>query len=344
MKKILFIISSLQNLGGTERVATTIANELAQRYDITILSKNLDNKPNAYTLSPVVKDIKFKVNDFFFLTSVKSYIKTNSPDIVVIHTMSKLTPMLILSGVKNDSIWSLEHISYEFHNKSFRFLRRILYKNLDKVLVFTETQKIIFNDFCNEVNIIKNPSPISIKDSSYDSESKKIVSIGRLTYQKGYERLLKSWALLEKDNPKWSLHIYGEGEDKQKLLSLIKQLNLSNVYLEGQVSEIINIYDTASFYVMSSRFEGLPMVLIEAQSRGLPIISFDCPTGPREIIEDNINGYLVSDGDINSLANAMIDLIHNPNKRLSMSDQAKISAERFVISNVIDDWDNLLAQ
>lgn len=340
MKKIFFIISSLQSLGGTERVVATLANHLCKVYDITILSQDLNIKDNAYPLDPSIKDIKSPKGSLNFILHIKKHIKYENPDFVVIHTMSKLTPILLLSGITARRLWSMEHISYEFHNKLFQQLRVLLYSKLDKVLVFTENQKEIYANFSTNVDIIKNPSPLDINNKAYNKDSKTIISIGRLTYQKGYDILIKSWAEIERSHPNWSLNIYGEGEDKKDLIRLIKKYSLKNIHLKGQTFDICSIYDSASFYVMSSRYEGLPMVLIEAQSRGLPIVSFDCPTGPNEIVKNGVNGILTPPNDYVCLSKNIDTLIKNPSIRSKMSTKSLELSKQFLTSEVAKSWIN----
>lgn len=338
MKKIMFIISSLQGLGGTERVVTTLANSLSKKYNVTIISRNINGGDNAYLLDTSVNDVKTNNGNLGFLFFIKKYVTHHHPDYVVVHTMSKLTPMFLLSGVKAKRIWSMEHISYEFHNMIYQKLRRLLYNRLDKILVFTEDQKKIYLEFNDNVSIVRNPCPLDIVDQTYNKNSKDIISIGRLTYQKGYDLLIESWALIEKKHPDWHLHIYGEGEDRESLNSLINKYSLKNVHLKGQVLDVCNVYDSASFYVMSSRYEGLPMVLIEAQSRGLPLVSFDCPTGPREIVKEDINGILIPPNDIIGLSKSIERLIESPESRSQMSTMSKRLSKQFLTTEVVNSW------
>lgn len=338
--KICFIISSLLSLGGTERVAVSLANELSKKNEVVIISRNAGYP--AYSLLNSVKDVRVLGNYLTFAKRLKSILLVESPDLVIVHTMSKLTPYLLLSGLKTKKLWSLEHISYQFHSVMFRLARKILYNKLDRVLVFTASQQQIFSQFCKKVDIIRNPSPLEITNLDYNKSSRKIISIGRLTHQKGYDLLIEAWKIIEKRNPSWSFFIYGDGELKNTLAKKIKFYRLSNIYLCGQERQIEKIYDSASFYVMSSRYEGLPMVLIEAQSRGLPIVSFLCPTGPEEIVSNNNTGYLVECGNIQALARAMESLILNPDIRERMSFCAKVNAEYFSTQSVVSLWEDLI--
>ena len=339
---IIFIINSLESRGGSERVASLLASHLSVHYKITILSRYSINKKNAYYLDLKVNDIKFTGSTFAFLMKCKQYIAQNNSAIVIIHTMSKLTPVLLISGTKSKNIWSLEHISFSFHNIIFRLLRYVLYKKLDKVITLTKEDARSYDFIADKVSTIANTNPLEIRRSNSVLASKVIVSIGRLTYQKGYDLLIEAWALVESKNPNWMLHIYGEGEDRSKIEKLIAEKGIKNIFLKGLTDDIQSVYDSASFYVMSSRFEGLPVVLIEAQSRGLPIVSFDCPSGPAEIIQDGINGYLVENSNIEMLAYRIGLLIKDESLRREFSKNALISAKRFEPEIIIKQWIDLI--
>lgn len=339
---IIFIINSLEHRGGTERVIALLANYLSRHLEITVLSKHFHSGTNAYQLDNNIKDIKLSSNNFTFIKQCRGYINKNNPDLIIIHTMSKLTPILLLAGIKADNVWSLEHISFGFHSSLFRYLRHKLYKKLDKVITLTQEDAKNYEFIADKVSVIANSNPLPIRQSVDSLDSKNIVSIGRLTPQKGYDLLIKSWSLVEKKHPDWSLHIYGEGEDKAKLEELITRFNLQNITLKGITNNIQAVYDTAEFYVMSSRHEGFGMVLIEAQSRGLPIVSFDCPSGPAEIISNNIDGYLVENGNTNMLANRISRLIENESIRREFSDNALLSAEHFEPEKIMSQWIDLI--
>lgn len=339
---LIFIINSLEDRGGTERVASLLANELSTFYRITILSRQANTSANAYYLSDRVKDVKFQGNNWHFINQCKQYIYSNHPDIVLIHTMSKLTSALLLNGIKAKNIWSLEHISYDSHSWIFKQLRKQLYSKLDRIITLTNNDAINYKQFSNNVKTIANATPLKIKKSSYQNNSKIIVSIGRLTCQKGYDYLIRAWSLVEKSYPDWSLYIYGEGESREKLEQMVRNHKLSNIRLKGMTNNVQNVYDNAAFYVMSSRFEGLPVVLIEAQSRGLPIVSFDCPLGPAEIISEGIDGYLVENGNVEMLAERIAYLIDNESIRQAFSANALISAKRFEPEQIINQWITLI--
>src|SRR5690606_11979601 len=174
---------------------------------------------------------------------------------------------------------------------------------VDKILVLSEDDKHNYNSFHKNVFLIKNPSPFEVKkDLKYNIESRTIISLGRLTHQKGYDLLLKAWAKIEDLYPEWNIEIYGDGNDLEKLLDIKDKLKLERIEFKGLTDNTPQVYEKASFFVMSSRFEGFGMVLIESHSFGLPTVSFNCPFGPSDIIEHEYNGLLIENGNIDKLA------------------------------------------
>ena len=339
--KIAFIIASLEGYGGTNRVATLLANGLSSHHDITIVSRY--SLENTYPLNDEVKDIKFTGNNLSFLWQCRQYIDDRSFDVVIIHTMSKLTPALLVAGVKANAIWSFEHTSYELHSWRYKRLRKRLYHKLSKVVTLNHSDEQHYIDLCQSVSLVSNPAPLEISGTVCDNSSKTIVSLGRLAPEKGYDLLIEAWSQIEQDYPMWSLDIHGDGEEQEKLNKMIVDRRLKNVGLKGVAHDVQAVYDDASFYVMSSNYEGFGMVLIEAQSRGLPIVSFDCPSGPAEIVHHGIDGILVQNGNVLALAEAMIHMIENPQLRQAMAREALQSARTYHLDTVIDKWLALLA-
>ena len=344
MKKIVFVITSLQNLGGTERVVTFLANELSKYYEITILSQKVNANSKTFPLESQVTDIRLESSAIKFPLAVKKYINLNSPDLVVIHTMTKLTPILLLLGTKSKNLWSLEHTSYLFSSKTYRLLRKFLYSRLTKVVTLTEKDKIHYKKINKNVNVIYNASPIPITQSHYCSDSKTVVSIGQLEDHKGFDLLLKAWKPIDSLHPDWTLHIYGKGSKLEILKQYCKTHNLKSVRFMGLTDKPHEVYDSAAIYVMCSRFEGLGLVLLEAQSRGLPTVSFDCPYGPSEIINNNKDGFLVPPENIENMTEALLKLIENATLREQYSRAALDNAKKFEKQHIIKKWIDMIEE
>jgi glycosyltransferase involved in cell wall biosynthesis len=176
-------------------------------------------------------------------------------------------------------------------------------------------------------------------------EEKAVVAAGRLTGQKGFDLLIRAYALVAREEPEWKLRIYGDGNLREELVELIAELGLEDsVYLMGATTEIGKELARGSVFALSSRFEGFGMVLVEAMSKGLPVVSFDCPRGPAEIVEDGVDGLLVPNGDIEALARALVELIRDEGRRKSFGAAGLVKSRSYEIGPIGKRWDTLLAE
>lgn len=339
MKKILFVIYGLHNKGGSERVTVELANALSKKYDIHIIYK--ESSHIAYKLDQRVKLVTVDKSGVALLFSIKKHIKDHDYDVVVIHSMNRLTVGLLLTGLTHPFLISLEHTSSINSSYFIRFLKKLIFNKINKVIVLSKKDKNFYDNFHNSVYVIYNPSPFSI-EKKYHSKNKKIISIGSLDKNKGFDRLIEAWKKVELYDNDFVLEIYGEGEERKKLEMLIEKYRLKRVFLMGKTENVYDVYKTAAFFVMTSHFEGLPMVLIEAQSLGLPIISYDCPNGPAEIVNHNINGYLVENNNQENLTEKILELIKNEGIRNQFSDNAILSAKKFRKEIIVQKWIDII--
>ena len=174
------------------------------------------------------------------------------------------------------------------------------------------------------------------------STSKKVIAIGRYTYQKGIDLLLQAWQKVSQRHPDWELQVFGDGA-RESYLQLAENLNISHsCHLNPPTNKITDKLIESSIFVLSSRYEGMPMVLGEAMAHGLPPVSFTCPCGPRDIIMDGENGLLVENGNIDQLAEQICYLIEHEDIRKEMGKNAIQNIKRFYIKNIIPYWDELL--
>jgi glycosyltransferase involved in cell wall biosynthesis len=188
------------------------------------------------------------------------------------------------------------------------------------------------------IRVIPNAANF-IAEKYSDCSAKRVIAVGRLDYQKSFDRLIQVWEKVHQQMPDWRLDIFGQGEWQEMLQGMIDERGLQEtVKLNGPTKNIGQEYSESSMIVMSSHYEGFPMVMIEAMACGLPAVSFDFKCGPRDIIKEGENGLVVKDGDIDGLAKAMIALMRDDELRKRMGEEAKKVVETFSESKVMDKW------
>ncbi len=354
MKKICFLVGNLNNSGGTERVCSIIASELSNiGYNVSILSITGGDSP----FFPLSKNVK--IHSIFpqpgrilyrtpaIIYKLRNYLKKESIDtLIVVESMSVLFTLPAIQGL------SIKHICWEHFNfksdlgkTSRRLARQLAARYCDTVITLTERDRQYWlKGTMSKARIISipNPSPYEPQEYIKNQESKTVLAVGRLTYQKGFDLLIKAWAKVANEKPDWKLVILGEGEDRQKLSDLIKKYQLeSKVVLAGKTSHVEEYYKNSDIFCLSSRFEGFPMVLLETLAYGLPVVSFDCDTGPAEILEDT-GAVLVPPNNIELLADALIDLIENEEQRKAISLKSKEKSKEYQAEVIISDWIKLI--
>jgi len=358
--QITLVIFSLSS-GGAERVMSILANYWAERGEdvslITIDSKEndfykldsritriaLDLKQDSSTLWAGIK------NNIVRVKQLRTTIKKTRPE-VVISFMDKMSVVtLVATRWLPFPVIVSEHIDPRQMPPGgiWNLLRRWTYSWADAVVVLTKELREVLSEFVaeNRLHVIPNPA-LPVKKNTdqtppFELPSPFVVAMGRLSPQKGFEFLLEAFAGCQHEE--WSLVILGEGSERERLESLSSQLGISSrVYLPGRVNEPSIVMHRADLFVLSSRFEGFPMVILEAMSCGLPVISFDCPTGPNEIINDGVDGVLVPAKDVDALAEAMRKLMDNESERKRIAQNAPKVVERFSLENVMKKWDSLM--
>ena len=227
-------------------------------------------------------------------------------------------------------------------------------RRLDQLVVLTDKSKASWPELSN-VTVIPNPITILREKGTVNSEKfaaagkrevgvNRVVTIGRYAYQKGYDLLLQAWAELSRfrefeNGEEWTLDIYGQG-DQTDYRQLMAELGIDSnrCHLNGPVEDVVKAYQESSIFVLSSRFEGFGMVLIEAMACGLPVVSFDCPAGPDEIITDGVDGLLVPSGDVHALAEKLMLLMSDENLRRRLGQQARQTAQRYEMTTIANQW------
>lgn len=216
-----------------------------------------------------------------------------------------------------------------------------LVRRFDRFVVLTNQDARDWGDIPN-MSVIPNAAiPLSSEHS--DCLSRRVIAVGRLDYQKGFDRLIKAWRLvMDKGLTDWHLDIFGQGEWKDYLNGIIQENNLGNcVTVNAPVSDIAAQYTSSSLLAMSSNYEGFPMVMIEAMSCGLPVVTFDYKCGPRDIITPEVNGLIVPNGDIQAFADALVRVMTHTEMRRDMGRAALAVTERYSLETVMKSWNNL---
>jgi len=359
--RLLYLVNQIGGPGGLERVLSLKANYLVQNYDYEIHFITL-NEPNPepfyyFSSKLVFHNIRVSGNPikyiFEYTTHLRTLIKTIQPDVISVCDdgfkgffvpliLGKPCPMIYERHVSrnialqnNTSLLSEKIVSLKF---------RIM-----NILGRTYTNFIVLTDGNLKEWKIKNikviPNPLSFyppEEEMSTLTNKKVLAVGKQSFQKGYDRLLQSWKIVQETHPDWELDIYGTISEKEALPELAKALKVENsVNFHAPVKNIAAKYKEASMYVMSSRYEGFGMVLTEAMAYGVPCVSFNCPYGPSDIISHHQDGILVPNHDTAALANGMLSLMNDAQQRTRMGANARANVKRYLIEEIAQQWDNL---
>ncbi len=372
--KIIYCIHSTCNSGGMERVLSNKVNYLSSlpNYEIYIITTGQRGRPHFYDINPSVKCIDLDIN--YSETVISNPIKRiyNSFGKYLKHKnklkeiLFKLKADIVISMFTNDvnflykikdgSKKVLEiHFSREFrllaNRKGITRLLDVYMTNFndklvakyDRFVVLTKQDKQSWKDHKN-ISVIYNSVTNSDNKIVSSLENKKVLAIGRLSFQKNLELLIELWSEISKIHLDWSLTIVGTGDSKE-LKNKIRMMNLENVInLVSSTNAINDYYINSSLYLMTSRFEGLPMVLLEAQNFGLPIVSLDCKCGPNEIITDGEDGFLIKMEDSSGFINKTSMLIENDSMRKEFGKKAKVNSSRFSEEVIMKQWISLFEE
>lgn len=354
-KKINFFIFDITQGNGTERAVANLSNNFANNnYSVAIYSilSHSGSKP-VFDLNSDIKilhlgyrlksNIILNLVTYFkiFLLFIKFFSSKKSE--YFIGTVHAINFILIgLSKFINSSnkFIACEHISYHAISTYSIYFRKLVYKYIDAIVVLTNGDKNHYGDLKPKVSVISNE--LSFYPNQLNTNRKNtILAVGRLEFQKGYLHMLEAIRPIFRIHKDWKLKIYGNGSLKETLNNYIHQNNLQNfIEIFEPIKNIEDEFRSSSIYLMTSEFEGLPMVLIEAKASGLPIVAWDCPYGPREIIEEN-DGFLTPFKNTNEITNALLKLIENETLREDFSRNAKINSLKFSSDIVLKKWQEL---
>ena len=356
--KLLYIVPKLNNEGGVARVLSLKLNYLVENfgYEVHVLTQNHGNVPLFYSFHEkiVFHDMMLEgtIFNFFncFRKSLKSKIQSIQPDVIIVCDNGlKAFTIPFIRSAEIPIIFECHGSKYieEKHLNSnwiSKIINALKYKFKDfgankfsKVVALSNESLKEWN--MNNGLVIPNPSWIQNENIS-DLKPKKVIAVARNSYEKGLDRLLIVWQKVVAEHPDWILDIYGDSVID--LRSLVIDLGMEfNVNLNEPVKNISEKYLASSFYVMTSRSEGLPMVLLEAMASGLPCIAYDCPIGPRSIIKEGENGFLIEDGNADSFVQKLKLLIEDENLRMQMGKNAQEGVKKYDLEIIMEQWKSL---
>ena len=349
--------------GGEERMCQLVANELCRRgYSVTVvLTDQLKNEGIIYPLDSGIKlyylqqnRIERKLNTLFSKLSILHYrhiLRKNHVNVVLdVGSPKSLLTTKAVDGL-DIKVVCWDHFNYEAFRKRWCYdklkqligegkIHKLVVLTKDDVKSYAENEKDLPKDFVCQ---IYNPSPI--QTVSYTPRpAKKVLACGRLAQQKGFDYLLDAWKEVEESDSEWELEIVGDGYSRKDLEQQIVRNNLQRVTISHFTDNVRAKYSEAGIFVFSSRYEGLGLVLLEAESMSLPLVSFDCPCGPREIIQHGYNGYLAEAENPHDLAEKLLAVMSDDKLREQMGRNAFESSRQFRTDEIIDQWEALIRQ
>lgn len=370
--KVMYCNHSVYNPGGMERVMINKIRYLVEvmRWEVVLVTTDQKNRPPFYPLPHGVRMMDLGINysddnHLPTLSKVAGYLRRRRmhkrrltallqqerPDILVSLFPSESS---FLPDLKDGSRKVLElHF-----NKFFRlqYGRTGLYgllnrwrtkqderlvRRFDRFVVLTDEDKGYWGDTGN-IEVIPNAALVSCDGEKADvAACRRIIAVGRLDHQKSFDRLIEAWEVVQKEQDlhDWRLDIFGQGEWESMLKDMIREKGLgATAQVNAPTKAISEEYRKSAFLVMSSRYEGFPMVMIEAMAQGLPVVTFDFKCGPKDIIEQDRNGVMVPEGNVPALAQAMVAMMRHTERRVEMGREARAVTERFSEERVMQMW------
>lgn len=351
---ISIIVPDITGVGGTERAVSSLSNLLvAQGHTVTIVSVverqaeycyyTLDQKVKIEYLghramsSNPLKKISWSVS---LVKILRRYFDRSNPSVIIGtgHNVNWLLPLVRFS--KKWAIVACEHIVYSSLPLASRIFMALTYRYIDSIVVLSERAKASYSRY-RQVVVIPNSLPfVGVKSTL---TSKEILLVGRLSVEKGLERLVPIVRNIRSEFPLWRISLVGDGPARGELERLYKDEGVDDyIVFRGAVKNIAQVYSNSSIYAMTSHFEAFPMVLLEAQSCALPLVAFDCPEGPSQIIHDGEDGFLIENNDTHDFADALMKLMSDLDLRRKFGDQSQLNSQAYSPECVSRRWESLL--
>ncbi len=372
--KIIYALESVNLPGGYDRVIIEKANYLSEHgCDVIIAVTSHALAEPYYPISKQVRVVDFGLNFhkqyghnllyrawiyfsmmYRYRRVLRDFLYSEKPDVVITSLGREID---FITDIHDGSVKIGEsHIAKEYvrnlhlmeqrggvHRMIAKYWRRKLDKNvgkLDTLVLLTQHDADCWSGLV-KTRVIPNSLPF-YPDHASLCENKIVIFVGRLSEQKGLEYLIKTWEIVSRKHKDWTLHMYGEGEQKPLLNHLIQEAGLENTVIVHQPTlQIMEKYLESSIFLLTSRFEGFGMVLIEAMACGLPVVSFDCPWGPADIINDGEDGFLVGYLNVDEAANKVCKLIESQELRIEMGIRARVNVQRYKRDEIMKQWNSL---
>ena len=372
--KIVYCTPALYSAGGTERVVSLKANYFADvlGYDVTIIVTDGRNSNSFFHLSDKVKVINLGLNfeeiwNIPFIKKVFLYLKKQRNYKKLLKSeLMRIRPDITITTLRREINFIIEindgsrkigeqHLSRSNYRKTDPRFTNICEKiffgwwknevvssimKLDKLVVLTPDAA---SEWPEVKNIMMIPDPLPIKvDRCSTTSYKRVITIGRYSFEKGYDLLLKVWSIVEKKLSDWQLDIFAMG-DPTPYVKMMDDLSIDKkrCHLNRSVVDVEDEYMKSSILVQPSRTEGFGLVIVEAMSCGLPVVSFDCENGPRSIITNGEDGFLIPPFDVEMFANSLMRLMSDDDLRESMGEKGKQNSQRYDIDIVGQQWKQL---
>lgn len=357
MKKIIILVDQLNSHGGIEKLVSIKANYWADvfLYDVTIIATEQYNKPIIYNLSNKVKFIDLALNYnrlksyFSFqnilkfaknIQKIQRYISKEKPDYILVASHIPITYFAPF-------LFSKARTIKEFHfTKSLRNqgkLMNYIESKYDFLVVLSNEERSFYPS--NNVFVIPNPIETTIEENVTSYKENIAVFVGRIAPVKQLEKMVEVWCQFIKLKPTWKLHIFGnaEGDYFEKINQMVLENRLHDSFVfKGQSNAIEEELKNAKVMLMTSLQECFPMVILEAKAKGVPVISFDSPTGPRNIIHNNFDGILVECNNIDSFVKQLVRFAEDENFQNSLSENALLTAKKYQIETIMNKWNDLI--
>ena len=341
---LLFLSGDISRSGGTERMTAWLANSLCKTHSVTIASLSGSGR-SFFELSPEVKLVNLKAKHPRL--AIRKLMKSENIDVAInVDTGMAIFGIPAAVGLRTKVItWEHSNFCNNWNSKWFRYFRRFAAQQSDAMVVLTERDKENYEKNiknCRPVTVIHNP--VEKRAVDYSENSKIILSAGHLAPVKRFGLIPEIGRIIFERFPDWQWKICGEGDERGMIEEKIKKYGLEkNIILAGRTENMDVEYESAAIFALTSEMEGLPMVLLEAKAHGLPIVSFDIMTGPAEIIDDGMNGFLVGSGDVRAMAERLIELMGDDELRRGFSRNSAVGLEKFDEMGVIEGWERVFA-